>query len=91
MSIEKLKTLVSKKGGLAKANRFNVMFTPPTQSLLNLNLQSAIGSYISGNFNARNFINDPRDISLLCDSVTIPAKQVATLDYQTNKQSFNKY
>lgn len=88
MSIEKLKTLVSKKGGLAKANRFNVMFTPPTQSLLNLNLQSAIGSYISGNFNARNFINDPRDISLLCDSVVIPSKQITTLDYQANKQSF---
>ena len=40
------------------------------------------------NTKARNFINDPRDISLLCDSVTIPAKQVSTLDYQTIKQSF---
>ena len=86
MSIERLKTLVSKKGGLAKANRFNVMFTPPTQSLLNLNIQTAISSAVSGNFNPKNFINDPRDISLLCDSVQIPAKVVATLDYQAHKQ-----
>ena len=87
MSIERLKSLISKKGGLAKANRFNVMFTPPTQSLLNLNLQGMISSAISGNFNAKNLVNDPRDISLLCDSVVIPGKQISTLDYQTTKNS----
>ena len=87
MSIERLKSLISKKGGLAKANRFNVMFTPPTQSLLNLDLQGMISSAISGNFNAKNLVNDPRDISLLCDSVVIPGKQISTLDYQTTKNS----
>lgn len=84
--IDKLKSLVSKKGGLAKANRFNVMFTPPTASLLNGNLQGIISSAISGNFSAKNLVNDPRDISLLCDSVTIPGKQISTLDVQTVKQ-----
>ena len=88
MSIERLKSLVSKKGGLARANRFNVMFTPPTLSLIDFNLGGAIASAISGNFNAKNFINDPRDISLLCDSVRLPAKVITTLDYQANKQSF---
>jgi len=87
MSIEKLKSLVSKKGGLAKANRFNVMFTPPEQSLLNIDLQGMISSAISGNFNARNLINDPRDIALLCDSIVMPGKQISTLDYQTTKAS----
>ena len=84
--IDKLKSMISKKGGLAKANRFNVMFTPPSGSLLNGNLQGAIASAISGNFSAKNLINDPRDISLLCDSVTIPGKQISTLDVQTVKQ-----
>jgi len=84
--IDKLKSLVSKKGGLAKANRFNVMFTPPKASLLNGNLQGIISSAISGNFSAKNLVNDPRDISLLCDSVTIPGKQISTLDVQTVKQ-----
>ena len=84
--IDKLKSMISKKGGLAKANRFNVMFTPPSGSLLNGNLQGAIASAISGNFSAKNLINDPRDISLLCDSVSIPGKQISTLDVQTVKQ-----
>jgi hypothetical protein len=87
MSIERLKSLISKKGGLARANRFNVMFTPPSGTLLNLNLQGAISSAISGNFNAKNFINDPRDISMLCDSVVIPGKQISTFEHQTVHQT----
>ena len=87
MSIERLKSTISKKGGLAKANRFNVMFTPPTQSLFNLDLQGAVSSAISGNFSANNFVNDPRDISILCDSVVIPGRQIATIDYQAHKQT----
>jgi len=87
MSIERLKSTISKKGGLAKANRFNVMFTPPTQNLFNLDLQGAVSSAISGNFSANNFVNDPRDISILCDSVVIPGRQIATIDYQAHKQT----
>jgi hypothetical protein len=83
MSIERLKSTISKKGGLAKANRFNVMFTPPQSSILNINFQNMIGSAISGNFSAKNMINDPRDIAILCDSVAIPGKQISTLEYTT--------
>tara|TARA_Y100000385_G_C13093934_1_gene640190 strand:- start:1252 stop:1896 length:645 start_codon:yes stop_codon:yes gene_type:complete len=86
-TIEDLKATISKKGGLARANRFNVIFTPPTQSLLNLNPQTIISSAISGNFSARNLINDPRDINVLCDSVVLPGRQIATLDYQAEKQT----
>ena len=32
-------------------------------------------------------VNDPRDISLLCETVTIPGRQIATLDYQADKQA----
>ena len=52
-TIEDLKSTIVKKGGLAKANRFNVIFTPPTQSLLNLDPQQIISSAISGNFSAK--------------------------------------
>lgn len=86
MSIDNLKSLVAKKGGLAKANRFNVIFTPPTQSLLNLNPEVLVGSLASGTFSARNLINDPRDISLLCQSAQIPGRQITTIDYQAHKQ-----
>ena len=40
MNIDDLKSTVAKKGGLAPANRFNVIFTPPSQSLLNLNVEN---------------------------------------------------
>ena len=87
MSIDRLKSTIGKKGGLAKANRFNVMFTPPSGGLLNLNLQGAISAALSGNFNAKNLVNDPRDIALLCDSVVMPGKQISTVEHQTTKQS----
>ena len=89
-SIDNLKSLISKKGGLAPANRFNVIFTPPSQSLLNLDPQAILGSIISGNFNAKNLINDPRDISILCQSVTLPGRSLSTFDHQDYKQS-NKF
>ena len=89
-SIDNLKSLVSKKGGLAKANRFNVIFTPPSQSLLNLDPQSIIGSIISGNFNTDNLLNDPRDISILCQSVTLPGTSLSTFEHQDYKQA-NKF
>jgi len=86
-TIEDLKATISKKGGLARANRFNVIFTPPKQSLLNLNPETIISSAISGNFSARNLINDPRDINVLCSSISIPGRQISTLDYQAEKQT----
>ena len=90
MSIDNLKSVVAKKGGLARPNRFNVIFTPPSQSILNLDVGSIIGSVLSGNFEADNLINDPRDISLLCQSVTLPGRNISTFDHQDFKQS-NKF
>ena len=87
MSIERIKSLISKKGGLAKANRFNVMFTPPDLTLFNLDLQGLLQKALTDNLNPKNVLNDPRDISLLCDSVSIPGKQISTIDYQSVRQS----
>ena len=87
MSIERIKSLISKKGGLAKANRFNVMFTPPDLTLFNLDLQGLLQKALTDNLNPKNVLNDPRDISLLCDSVSMPGKQISTIDYQSVRQS----
>lgn len=89
-SIDDLKSLVAKKGGLARPNRFNVIFTPPSQSILNLDVGSIIGSVISGNFEADNLINNPRDISVLCQSVTLPGRNISTFEHQDYKQ-LNKF
>lgn len=90
MNIDNLKSTISKKGGLAPSNRFNVIFAPPAVSLLNLNVENVIGSVISGNFNAGNLLNDPRDISILCKSVTLPGRTLSTYEHDHDRQQ-NKY
>jgi len=90
MNIDNLKSTISKKGGLAPSNRFNVIFAPPAVSLLNLNVENIIGSVISGNFNAGNLLNDPRDISILCKSVTLPGRTLSTYEHDHDRQQ-NKY
>jgi hypothetical protein len=86
-TIDDLKSVISKHGGMAPANRFNIIFTPPQVSLLNLNPTNLIGSLISGSFSVKSLINDPRDISLLCKSASLPGRQIGTLDYQGHRES----
>ena len=76
MSIERIKSLISKKGGLAKANRFNVMFTPPDLTLFNLDLQGLLQKALTDNLNPKNVLNGAGDISLLCDSVSMLDNQL---------------
>ena len=35
-SIDDLKAEINNRGGIARTNRFNVIFTPPTQALINI-------------------------------------------------------
>ena len=86
MSIDQLKATISKKGGLSQANRFNVMFTPPQGSLLNSDPATLIGGLASGG-GLSNIVNDPRDISLLAESVNLPSSQITTLDHIAERQS----
>lgn len=84
MSIDKLKSTIGKRGGLAKANRFQVIFTPPQGSLLSLG--GLVGALTSGG-GLKSMINDPRDISMLCENVTLPGRQITTLEYSAERQS----
>jgi hypothetical protein len=86
-SIDDLKAVISKHGGLAPGNRFNIIFTPPKMSLFNLNPTNLLGNLISGSFSVKTLINDPRDISLLCKSAALPGRQMGTLEYPTHKES----
>ena len=84
MSIDKLTSTIGKRGGLAKTNRFQVIFTPPQGSLLSA--KGLIGALTSGG-GLKSMINDPRDISMLCENVTLPGRQITTVDYIAEKQS----
>ncbi|SVD33191.1 uncharacterized protein METZ01_LOCUS386045, partial [marine metagenome] len=67
-------------GGFSKPNRFNIIFKPPSMSLINLDPTNLIANAISGNFSLRDLVNDPRDISMLCQSATIPGRQITTFE-----------
>ena len=82
-SVDNLKSTIGKRGGLSRPNRFAIFMTPPQQSLLNLDLQGALSSALSGGFNPASLLNDPRDLAMLCESCTLPGLEMTTLDYQT--------
>jgi hypothetical protein len=86
-TVEDIKASINKHGGVARSNRFNVIITPPTQTLLNLDLESLASSALSGNFGLGSLINDPREFSILCESCSFPGRQVTTLDYTTFRNS----
>jgi len=85
-SIDDLKSTISKRGGVAKQNRFAIFMSPPNSSLLNIDLQEIGIGLISGSFDPRSLINDPRDIGLLCESCTIPGKQIQTAEHSHFRQ-----
>ena len=63
-SIDSLKSVISKRGGVAFQNRFKIEITPPTK--------------VSG---------DTRDFTILCESCTLPSRQILTADYQSIRQN----
>ena len=93
-SIDNLKATISKKGGVAMQNRFQIFFTPPTansvKSLLNSDPKVLVGDLaknaVSGG-SIKNMIPDPRDISILCESVQLPGRQITTIDYTAERQA----
>jgi hypothetical protein len=80
-TIDDFKATVGKHGGLARTARFAVIITPPTQTLLNLDLGGIALSALSGTFGLGDLVNDPRDIALLCESCSLPGRQITTTEY----------
>lgn len=95
--IDTLKSTIGRRGGLAKANRFALYISHPGKkpSLINTDLEGivtgAARSLISGgSLSLKSFIEDPRDMYLLCESVTIPGRQIATQEHYTDMKAVKK-
>ena len=86
LNIDNLKSVIGKKGGLALSNRFQVFFTPPKQSLVNKDKGTLLGTLASGG-GIGNLLNDPRDITLLCKTISIPGRTISTTDKTVGKQA----
>jgi hypothetical protein len=80
MEIDKFKSVLSKRGGLAPGNRFAVYMALP---LISFDPQNLIARAL-GQGTKQPFVNDPRDVSILCDSVSLPGRQISTNDFMTS-------
>jgi|APSaa5957512493_1039668.scaffolds.fasta_scaffold07515_2 hypothetical protein len=91
VGIDTLKSTIGKRGGLARANRFAIYITHPNMKspmgpgLFNADIGGLVsnvaGSLMSGgSIDPMSFINDPRDMFLLCESVQLPGKRIATME-----------
>ena len=91
-TVDDFKAMVGKRGGLSRPNRFNFIMTPPATSLLNTDWQGLLQSALTGNLGLNDFVNDPRDISLLCESCSLPGKQINVLehDFEMHRHTVKK-
>jgi len=80
-SIDDLKSVIGKRTGLARQNRFNVIITPPSGTFINKDWQGLLQQTLTGNLGLNDFINDPRDVALLCESCSIPGRSLVTIDH----------
>ena len=81
-TIDDFKAVIGKRGGLAKTNRFNVIMTPPASKVINTDWSGLIGQAISGNLGLSDFINDPRDVAMLCESTQLPGRTINTIEHE---------
>jgi hypothetical protein len=83
MNVDNFKSLVSKRGGLAPANRFAVYMPLP---LISFDPQELIAKAFNRGANTQGagLINNPRDVSILCDQVTMPGRQISTSELSNN-------
>jgi hypothetical protein len=88
VSIDTMKSTINRRGGLARGNRFGVYISHPSRgmnSLLNFNPATLLSNLISGDgVNIGDFIQDPRDMFLLCQSCTMPGKRISTTEATHN-------
>ena len=94
VSIDSMKSTINRRGGIARGNRFAVYVSHPSKgmnSLLNFNPANLLSNLISGQgVRIGDFIQDPRDIFLLCQSCTMPGKRIMTTEATHNHHNTKK-
>jgi|TARA_B110000908_G_scaffold124152_1_gene145569 hypothetical protein len=85
MSIDNLKSVISRRQGVLMPNRFAIYM--PVPLFANLDIRSIVSAGIAGGSVAsgiNSVFNDPRDLTFLCKTASLPGRQIATTDYSTN-------
>lgn len=94
VSIDSIKSTINRRGGVARGNRFAVYVSHPSKgmnSLLQFNPANLLSNLISGQgVRLGDFISDPRDMFLLCRTVTLPGKRIMTTEATHNHHNTKK-
>ena len=94
VSIDSLKSTINRRGGIARGNRYAVYVAHPSKgmnSLLKFDASSLVSNLISGQgVNIGDFIADPRDMFLLCQSCSLPGKRITTTEATHNHNRTKK-
>lgn len=78
-TVRHLRDGIDRHGGLARSNRAVLFLRTPEYSLFNKNYMS-VAFGLSNGF-VQSFLDDPRDIGILCETVTMPGSSLNTYDY----------
>lgn len=84
--IDQLKSMIGRRGGLADPTRFVVAMRPPERSWFNLDIRDITVRVLSDSFQWTSLFNDPRDITFLCESCSLPGRQISSLERTTWRQ-----
>jgi hypothetical protein len=88
VSIDSIKSTINRRGGIARGNRYAVYVSHPSRgmnSLLKYDPATMLNNLISGDgVHLADFIQDPRDLFLLCKQVGLPGKRISTTNAAHN-------
>lgn len=88
VNIDTMKSTINRHGGVARGNRFAVYISHPMKSMNNLlrfDPATFLNNAIDGQgHHAGDFINDPRDMFLLCKGTTLPGRRISTTEATHN-------
>jgi hypothetical protein len=75
MNVDSLKSLIGARGGHFQPNRFQVIFSPPTF------LDGVLPEAASAGFSIASAIGGGSVYTLLCESASMPGRQISTFEY----------
>jgi hypothetical protein len=97
VNIDSMKSAINTHGGIARGNRYCVYIPHPSKSMnsqFRFDPATALNNMISGDgHNIGDFIRNPNDMFLLCQTCSIPGKRIttteATHDHNMSKKPYS--
>ncbi len=94
VNIDSMKSTINRHGGIARGNRYAVYISHPSKgmnALLRFDPATFLNNLISGDgVHVGDFINDPRDLFIMCQSVSLPGKRISTMEADHNHNATKK-